>query len=213
MLKAVIAGFLNFFFIEHVVLNALFTVFAFFWDWWMPGPKDAQLTRISGAEYWRYWVEWVIGVIIALIAKAVLLHVYRPRLWVRDAKETMLVAQRTGAALLLFLTLFFYRMHVSDPAHALGAPFASGLLMSMAAIVVVALILYIAWYMLGTIEQPADCTIYTSREVATMVLVPLIIFVDLVGFEHGHWLGLILPGGLLAMFVVGKTLNVIKSRR
>ena len=211
ILKPVLEALINFFLLDYLLANVLFAGFTFAFDVWYVGPEDSTLTKMQGAAYWQYWVEFIIGVALALIARALLYREFSLRIWpLYNTPKQRLLLQRAVAALLAFFALAFYRVRITDPGGALGEPFASGILASAAMFVGVLFFFEVTTFVMGTIEQPATASIFTSRYVALALLGLAVMMFDLLAFSHGPWIALLLAAGVVLLFVIGSVYSVLR---
>jgi hypothetical protein len=57
--------------------------------------------------------------------------------------------------------------------------------------------------------HPVHITLMGSRNVAAALVVAALMALDLLAFEHGHWLALFISSGLLVAWIGGATLQRI----
>ena len=211
MLKPVLDALINFFLLDYLLANVLFAGFAFAFDVWYAGPEDSTLTKMHGAGYWQYWVQFVVGAALAFVMRAALYREYGLGIWpLFSMLKQRLLLQRASAALLAFFALAFYRVRITDPGGSLGEPFSSGILASAAMFVGVLFFFEVTTFVLGTIEQPATASIFSSRYVALALLGLAVIIVDLLAFSHGQWIALLLIGGVVLLFFIGAVYSVLR---
>lgn len=209
MLKPFITGFLNFHFIDYLLFNAAFAAGAFFFDWRVPGPDAVGVHIMTKRDYWVYWVQNVCGVVAAYLLRLFTGRSLRPRLLPPNSEAGGLAYQGLLVAFVAFLAMFLYRMRIDDPADALVEPFAIGIVISAVALCCVLLAAELIEYYLGTLPAPTQLSFDTSRNLQAALCVLAAMALDLLAFEHGHYLVLLTLAGLVAVWLVAALIGAV----
>lgn len=197
MLKPLITGFLNLFYVDHLLLNVAFAGVAFLFDLKVPGPPDRTLRSMHGSDYWIYWVQVAAGFALALFVRLGTARLHLIRLWPTTLETAGDAYIGVIIAAMAFMAMFFYRIRIRDPADALAEPFAVGIVISLLLLWCVFLAAELIQFYLGALED-TRMTVASSRNVTSTLVTSALIALDLLAFEHGHWLVLLGVGGLAA---------------
>lgn len=216
MLKPLITGFLDLYLIDFLPVNALFAGGAFVWDMHVPGLSEDRLHAMHGAEFWQYWVQFAAGAVLACVLRLLTLRTWRARTLSGQQRSILglhvlpygshavsVAYHGVLIAAAAFLAMFMYRHRLHDPASALGEPFSVGILVSLVGVWCVLLAAEIAEYYIGVAGEPhaSHLSVLDSRNVAAALVVAALMALDLLAFEHGPWLVLLVSGGVAAAWL------------
>lgn len=212
MLKPLIASFINLFFIDSILFNVVFAGVAFLFDWRFPGPEDGTLGQMHGSDYWIYWVQFAAGAVLSLVVRAATGRLRSIHIMLTPSERAGLSYQGWLVAAMAFLGMFLYRLRIRDPGDALVEPFAIGIVISLLWVWMVLMLAELIGFMMGSTDKTSvsgelvTLTFATSRNVTAAVVVALLMGLDLLAFEHGHWLVLLMVGGLAAVWAASVVL-------
>lgn len=213
MLKPVIAGFLNVYFIDYLLFSAVFATAAFLLDWRVPGPSDRVFERMHGADYWQYWLLAAAGWALALVLRLVTRRGLPLRVLPSETEAAGAAYHGFLTALAVLLALFLYRLRIDDPGSALVEPFAIGIVLSAAAVCCVLLAAVVIEFYMGTPGvAPVHLTLTDNRNVAGGAGVLAIMTFDLLVLEHGHWMVLFVAGALVLMWIGSLVLQAVPGQ-
>jgi hypothetical protein len=208
--------------LDYLLSNAAFAGAAYWFDIAAPGPADTQFKAMHGNEFWTYWFQVLGGLILSVLLRKLLRYPVVPRrlfgAYMEHRDQVLPYVQHRlfpwryddaskefrnlVTAVVAFLAMFMYRVKLQDAANSLSEPFSNGILVSITALVVSLLLLEIIYFYLMIADQPVECTLLTSKHKVTAVVALLIVLLDLLAFEHGHWIALFLVAGLAAITAV-----------
>lgn len=187
MLKPLIVGACSVTLIDSLLVAVAFVAASFAFDINVEGPASAHIEPLEGAALWHYWVQAAAGAAFALLLRLL----WRRRTRLAPLSLATLIDDAVGAAsyTLYFLALFFYRVRLRDPAHALTAPFAVGVLQSMAGLLVAMLVCMVVLAYAAP-ERATPLWFGSHAHLTAAYVGCAMALLDLVAFERGYWIAL-----------------------